>query len=253
MSWDPNQYLKYADARLRPALDLLARIPVDTPQQIVDLGCGAGNVTRLLHERWPEAQLLGVDASAEMLARARQTLPAAHWCEARIETWQPAAAPDLIFSNAALHWVGGHDVVFPRLLAALAPGGTLALQMPANFAAPSHAAIQELADSPRWRAAVAGARLGAVLDPAAYFDLLAPLVRSLELWETTYWQVLAGDDPIVEWVKGTTLIPFLERLDAAAQNEFLSAYRARMATAYPRRADGTTLYPFKRQFLLAQV
>ena len=148
MTWNPDRYLRFSDERLRPAVDLIARIPLSRPIQIVDLGCGAGNVTRLLANRWPGAQITGLDSSAEMLERARLALPEARFGQAGVENWTPEEPLDLLFSNAALHWVGDHASLFPRLLDQLAPGGVLAVQMPGNFEAPSHRLIRELAGSP---------------------------------------------------------------------------------------------------------
>lgn len=251
MTWNPSQYLKFSADRLRPALDLIARVPDRLPRILVDLGCGAGNVTALLQARWPDCRVTGVDASPEMLARARADHPGIAWQQADIGVWRADSAPDLIFSNAALHWLPDHGTLFPRLLAELAPGGFLAVQMPANFDAPSHAEIRPLAAEPVWRERLADARMGAILPPAAYYELLAPRCRHIDIWECTYWQVLTGDDPVVNWVRGTTLTPYLDRLDGKGQEDFLAAYGRRIAAAYPRRGDGTTLFPFRRLFIVA--
>lgn len=262
MSWDPAQYLKYAGERLRPALDLLARVPLAAPATIADLGCGAGNVTRMLAERWPDAEITGIDNSAAMLAQARGTLrerPRVAWLEADLAAWAATAASasfDLVYSNAALHWIGDHAALFPRLLATVAPGGALAVQMPSNFGAPSHTALHELVESAPWRG-----RLGALLRPtpvapaAQYFAWLAPHARTIDAWTTEYLHVLApaadGEHPVVAWTRGTALTPFLAALDRDAQAAFVAAYRARIAIAYPPRADGRVLYPFRRTFVVA--
>lgn len=253
MVWNPSRYLQFGAERLRPALDLIARIPQVAPGFFFDLGCGPGNVTALLRERWPDCRLTGVDASPEMLARSRADYPGIAWQQADIGTWCPGSPADLIFSNAALHWLPDHPTLLPRLVDMLAPGGTLALQMPANFAAPSHAEIRTLAAEPPWHERLAGASMGSVLDPRAYYDLLAPRCRWVDLWETTYWQVLQGDDPVVDWVRGTTLTPYLERLGDPEREAFLADYRQRIAAAYPRRVDEMTLFPFRRLFIVAGV
>lgn len=251
MSWEPERYLQFADERLRPAQDLLARIPLAAPARVVDLGCGPGNVTRLLSDRWPLAQITGVDSSAAMLERARLVLPEARFELADIASWTPTEAPDLIFSNAALHWLDDHPALFPRLLSLLAPGDVLAVQMPGNFDAPSHRLIRELAAAPAWADALAGARMGSVLGMPDYHRILAPQCRRLFLWESFYWQSLSGPAPVLDWLRGTTLLPYLAPLTAEAQAQFLAALAPQLAEAYPGDAAGTTLFPFRRIFLVA--
>ena len=151
MAWDPQQYLAFGGERLRPALDLMARVSLDSPRTIVDLGCGAGNVTEALKARWPEARITGVDNSPEMLARARERAPGIAWLEADVGGWRPESPVDLLYSNAALHWIEDHATVFPRLLAHVAPGGVIAIQMPRNWEAPPHTSISEVARDGPWR------------------------------------------------------------------------------------------------------
>lgn len=252
MSWEPDRYLQFSDERLRPAVDLIARIPLSRPGGIVDLGCGAGNVTRLLASRWPEAEITGLDSSPEMLVRARAALPTVRFEQMGVESWMPEAPLDLLFSNAALHWVGDHANLFPRLLDQLAPGGVLAVQMPGNFAAPSHRLIRELAAESAWSVKLAEARMGAVLGMEVYHHLLAPRCSRFALWETTYWQTLQGAQPVLDWLRGTTLVPYLSRLDAADQADFLEQLTPRLADAYPAEEDGSVLFPFRRIFIVAQ-
>jgi trans-aconitate 2-methyltransferase len=250
--WDPAQYLKFADHRLRPAIDLLARIDVDEPRGVYDLGAGTGNVTRMLQERWPRAQVTGVDDSREMLAKAKAAAPTITWQLADLAAWRPSRPADVIYSNAALHWLESHDRVFPALLAALVPGGVLAVQMPSNFSAPSHTLIAEAARSGPWRATLETLlRPPPVAEPAFYYDVLAPLAASLDIWETEYLHVLAGEDPVKEWVKGTWLRPLLDALGEAERSAFETCYAQMVARAYPRRADGQTLFPFRRLFIVA--
>ncbi|MDE2580146.1 MAG: methyltransferase domain-containing protein [Rhodospirillales bacterium] len=252
-SWDPTQYLRFADARLRPALDLLAQVNLSAPAQVVDLGCGPGTVTRVLKARFPGASVLGIDGSAEMLAKARTTAPECSFWEADFATWTPDAPPDLIYSNAALHWTGGHDRLLPRLLGLLAPGGVLAVQMPAMHAAPLRRLQVEVAASGPWAARLRDASGTArdILTAGEYWDILRPHADSLEIWETTYLHPLTGEDPVVEWASGTSLRPFLTRLPEEQRPAFRAAYAAALRPHYPRRADGTTLLPFRRLFLLA--
>lgn len=253
MPWDPAQYLKFADQRLRPAVELLNRIDVANPITIYDLGAGAGNVTRLLKSRWPQARVIGVDHSREMLARASKEAPEISWEQGDLASWAPPAPADLIYSNAALHWVGNHERLFPALFSALAPGGVLAVQMPHNFSAPSHTAMAEAVSSGHWRAKLEPLFQPApVAEPAFYFDLLAPRADEVDIWETEYLHVLTGEYPVKEWTKGTSLKPLLDALEGAERSAFEVRYAELVAVAYPRRADGRTLFPFRRLFIVAK-
>jgi trans-aconitate 2-methyltransferase len=253
MSWDPAQYLKFGDQRLRPAIDLLNRIDMNRPREVYDLGAGAGNVTRLLLARWPESSITGIDDSGEMLERAAAAAPGITWQEADLATWKPARPADVIYSNAALHWVDGHDRMLPALASYLAPGGVLAVQMPRNFSARSHVSIGEAARSGPWRGVLEPLlRPDPVAEPSFYFDLLAPRVSMLDMWETEYLQVLEGEAPVKEWTKGTWLKPLLDALEEPQRSEFEACYGELVARAYPRRADGRTLFPFRRLFIVAK-
>lgn len=251
--WDPEQYLRFGDERLRPALDLIARIPPVAAGQVVDLGCGAGNALPILAARFPGAAVRGVDGSAEMLAKAAGGGFATE--QADIAAWTPASPPDLLFSNAALHWLPDHRTLFPRLLGLVAPGGWLAVQMPAMHAHPVRADQERLAREGPWAERLAGiASAPPILDPGAYWDLLAPRAAACELWVTEYVHVLRGPDPVVQWAMGSSLRPFLDALaDAPALRDgYVAAYAAAMRRAYPPRADGAVLMPFRRLFILAQ-
>jgi trans-aconitate 2-methyltransferase len=250
--WDPAKYLEFAGHRLRPALDLLTRVTLPAPDVIYDLGCGAGNVTRLLRERWPDARIVGVDGSAAMLAVAAGAAPRVTWLEANLAGWSPPEPADLIFSNAALHWLDDHAELFPRLIRGLAPGGVLAVQMPRNHGAPSHTEMLDVARAGPWRDRLAPLlRPHPVAPPAVYHDLLAPRARHVDIWETEYLQVLQGEAPVVEWLTGSALKPLLDALDGAERAAFLAAYGARMRSAYPPREDGSTIFPFRRLFVVA--
>jgi len=261
MTWNPQRYLAYEGERLRPALDLLARVPIDSPRTIVDLGCGAGNVTRVLAERWPEAEIVGIDSSEAMLAKARASttdLPHARFEAADIGAWTPRAPVDLLYSNAALHWLPDHATLLPRIARQVAAGGVLAVQMPRNFDAPSHVAVAETARTPRWSERLGDLVRGPpVASPERYLGWLEPLCAGVDVWETIYLQRLParddGEHPVVAFVSGTWLNPFLERLagDAAARAAFLDDYRARIEAEYPRTAAGGALFAFRRLFIVA--
>jgi trans-aconitate 2-methyltransferase len=253
VAWDPAQYLKFADHRLRPAIDLLNRVDLERPAEVFDLGAGAGNVTRLIKERWPQARVTGVDDSESMLAKAAATAPDITWQQADLASWHAPRPADLIYSNAALHWLPGHEHLFPALLAGLAPAGVLAVQMPRNFGAPSHTAISEAARSGPWRARLEPLlRPAPVGEPDFYYGVLAGSVAALDIWETEYLQVLDGPNPVKEWTKGTWLRPLLDALEEPERSRFEASYATRVARAYPPRADGRTLFPFRRMFIVAR-
>ena len=253
MSWNPDQYLKFAAPRFRPAMDLLAGISLAAPKTVYDLGCGAGNVTRMIAERWPGAVVTGVDDSAEMLKKAEQEMPGVKWLQQGLAEWQPAGPADVIYSNAALHWLPAHEKLFPELVAHLAPGGVLAVQMPRNFNAPSHTLITDTMLSERWRAKFANFTMRTpATGPEWYYDLLAPLAKRLDIWETEYLQALEGKDPVKEFTKGTWLRQFLDALPESDRDAFEEDYAARTRIAYPQRADGRTLFPFRRLFIVLQ-
>jgi trans-aconitate 2-methyltransferase len=251
--WDPDQYLRFERERTQPCRDLVARLGERTPGRIVDLGCGTGTSTATLRARWPDAHLLGLDSSSEMIAAARRSDPRTEWVEADIAAWAPREPFDLIFSNAALHWLPDHEHLFPRLMQLLAPGGALAVQMPTNAESPAHRSVREVAATPPWPGRwVRPPYVASVGAPAAYYDLLAPHARTVELWQTEYQHVLPDAGAILEWIKGTTLRPYLDALpDAAQRTEFLSEVGRRLAPGYPPRADGQVLFPFRRLFFIA--
>ncbi|HEX3654066.1 MAG TPA: trans-aconitate 2-methyltransferase [Rhizomicrobium sp.] len=251
MSWDPEVYLKFATERTRPAIELLERVPLRAPSRVIDLGCGPGNSTGLLAARWPDAQIEGLESSPEMLAKARASGLRAAWMQGDVQSWAPAAQYDVVFSNAVFQWIPDHRALLPRLMENVAKGGVLAFQVPRNFDAPSHALMREVANAGPWAAKLADAKLRNVLPPEVYFDILAPLSTSLDIWETIYLQVLEGADPVLAWVSGTGLRPFVQPLDEKAREAFIAQYRAQLREAYPRRVDGKTLFPFQRLFVVA--
>jgi trans-aconitate 2-methyltransferase len=251
LNWDPAQYLRFGSERLRPALDLLARVPAEAPALVIDLGCGAGNITALLAKRWPAAEILGIDGSEEMLARARNATAASgcRFARADIAAFAPERPPDVIFSNAALQWLPDHRRLLPRLFSFLAPAGVLAVQMEG---APFRRLQQEIAREGPWANALAHVgRVLPILEPTEYWDLLKPHAAMLELWETIYLHPLSGPDAALQWAMGTSLRPYLDALAEPQRSEFREAYATALRPHYPKRPDGTTLFPFRRLFLLA--
>jgi trans-aconitate 2-methyltransferase len=248
MPWNPSQYLKFGAERTRPALDLCERIP-GAPRSILDLGCGPGNSTAVLRERWPEAALAGLDSSPEMIAQARASHPAGTWILAGAEHYEPPGRYDLVFSNAVLQWLPEHRLLLPRLMGWIAPGGCLAVQMPAE-GSPLRSALADLAGRPRWRDALAGA--GNALhfhDARFYYDLLAPRV---DLWETVYYHPLASHRALIDWYEGTGMRPYLDALpDAAAREAFKAELLEACRGDFPAAADGRVLLPFRRLFFVA--
>jgi trans-aconitate 2-methyltransferase len=251
-AWDPAQYVKFEGERTQPARDLLARVHVDDVGYVADLGCGPGNSTALLAQRWPEAAVVGVDSDDAMLAEARRRAPAGSWVRADAATWVPERACDVLFSNATLHWLDDHATLFPRLLSLVRPGGVLAVQMPRNYADASHTSIQAVASEGPWGGRMpARVRTAPVNEAPFYYDVLAPLAARVELWETQYVHVLESSDAVVEWVKGTGLRPMLDAIDPEERPLFEARYRAEIARRYRPRADGKVLFPFRRLFVVA--
>jgi trans-aconitate 2-methyltransferase len=253
--WDPQQYLRFGDERSRPFYELVGRIGAEDPGTVVDLGCGPGTLTAALAGRWPAAEVRGIDSSPEMIEAAR-ALPAA--AESRlgfaigdVRDFAPDGGVDVIVSNAVLQWVPDHMPVVSRWAGFLRPGGWLAFQVPGNFDQPSHEAMRELAGTDRWRPLLRGVRLNRqAADPAEYLDLLARAGLEVDAWETTYLHVLHGDDPVVDWYKGSGLRPVIAALPPDLGEEFLAEFRARMAEAYPAAPYGT-VFPFRRVFVVA--
>jgi trans-aconitate 2-methyltransferase len=252
--WDPNLYLKYANERTRPAADLIAQIRLENPARIVDLGCGPGNSTELLRHRWPQAVISGVDNSPEMLAQAKAKHPDWQWVMGDIEAWKPEPAVDLIFSNAALHWVPGHATLFRSLIGAVAADGALAAQMPNNFHSPTHTVMQGVAANgdPRWSKALATARTFTVQPPAFYYDVLRKHASRVDIWETEYQHVMDGPKAIFDWIRGTGMRPYLERLaDDEQRRLFEQMCLEGFQEAYPPDDQGKVLFPFRRLFIVA--
>lgn len=251
--WNPQTYLAFADHRGRPFYDLLSRVDAAAPRRVVDLGCGPGNLTVTLGQRWPDAVIEAWDSSPEMVAAARD-----RGLDARIgdvRDWVPADDTDVVVSNATLQWVPEHAELLQRWARRLAPGTWLAVQMPGNFDAPSHRAVRELAGSDRWAEPLRDfpTREGQVRSPQEYAALLTDAGCTVDAWETTYIHELTGQNPVLEWISGTALRPVRSRLNDAQWDRFRSELIPLLDAAYPRRPDGRTFFPFRRIFLVAQV
>jgi trans-aconitate 2-methyltransferase len=253
MSWSAAQYVKFEEERTRPVRDLIQRIPLTHAPNAADIGCGPGNSTEVLRERYPEARIVGVDSSPDMIAAARKRLPDIAFEVADIREWRPKEPLDVILANAALQWIPGHETLLPALVAKLRLGGALAAQMPDNLEEPSHRLMRELAADEPWAAKLKDAVKARVERQGAkwYFRLLRLHARQVDLWRTTYYHPLAGAHAVVEWLKGTGLRPFLDPLGESDQEAFLARYEAAVAEAYPAEPDGSVLLPFPRLFFVA--
>jgi trans-aconitate 2-methyltransferase len=251
--WSAQQYLKFEDERTRPSRDLLAQIPVAAPRKVVDIGCGPGNSTELLVKRWPQADVIGIDTSADMLRQARERLPRQKFIEANIAHWAAPENTDVIFANAIFQWVPGHLKQLQRLLGALPEGGALAVQMPDNLDEPVHVLLREVAKTGPWRQQLAEkARARDILPtPGGYYDALSPLCTRLEVWHTIYNHVLEDAAGVVEWVKGTGMRPFVDPLEPPERKQYVAEYTNRIAEAYQPQADGKVLLRFPRIFIVA--
>jgi trans-aconitate 2-methyltransferase len=248
-TWDQAQYLKFEAERTRPARELLGRVLLDDVALAIDLGCGPGNSTALLIERFSKARVIGVDSSREMLARARADLPATEFIEADLARYRPDAPADVLFANAVFHWVPNHQQLLPALMRSLKPGGVLAFQVPDNFDEPSHRAMRDVPGP--WLEVVQGLTPQThVREPAYYYDLLAPYASEVDIWRTTYEHIMPSAEAIVEWVKGTGLRPYLEAVPD--RDAYLAAYTREIDTAYPPHHGGARLFSFPRLFVVAR-
>jgi trans-aconitate 2-methyltransferase len=249
--WDPDKYLTFADQRSRPFFELVARVQAASPRRVVDLGCGPGNLTSRLAYRWPSAQLEAIDSAPEMVDAAR-----ARGIDADVgdvTEWKPLADTDVVITNAVLQWVPGHDELLRRWIAELPSGAWMALQVPGNFDAPSHALVRELV-AESWQTRLSSVMLreeDAVFTPSGYAAILDGC-RVVDTWETTYTQVLTGEDPVLEWITGTALRPIRAELADPEWVEFRAELAPRLRAAYPTRTNGETWFPFRRVFAVAQ-
>lgn len=251
--WDPREYMRFGDERTRPSLDLVSRIAVQNPLSVIDLGCGPGNSTRALQQRWPSARVTGLDSSAQMIAAARTEHPDGEWIHSAIQDWRPSAVFDVVFSNAALQWLPDHGPLVARLFGHVSPGGALAFQIPSPDYALLRTLIHEVALDGPWVHRMA-APLGELTmeSPSFYYDHLAPAARALDIWVTEYFHVMDSPSAIVDWIASTGLRPFLDVLESDDESDqFVMRLSERVSQSYSTRADGRVLFPFKRTFVIA--
>jgi trans-aconitate 2-methyltransferase len=254
MSWSARQYSKFENERNRPIRDLLARIPATRVMNAADIGCGPGNSTELLQARFPDAVITGMDSSADMIEAARKRLPGIHFEIDDIIRWGHSGPFDVILANAALQWIPGHESLLPKLVTRLAPGGSLAVQIPDNLEEPAHRIMREVAADGPWAVKLADASSARAARREAdwYYSLLDGCGLGVDIWRTTYYHHLAGGaSAITEWFKGTGLRPFLQPLDEDEARGYLARYEAAVAQAYPAMPDGSVLLPFPRLFFVA--
>jgi trans-aconitate 2-methyltransferase len=252
-SWNPDLYLQFKEERTQPAHDLAARISLEKPRQIVDLGCGPGNSTQVLRDRWPDADILGVDNSPEMIEKARATCLEGSWLLADLQEWNPEDSWDIVFSNATLQWIPNHARLIPKLYSLVRKEGTLAVQLPANQEAPLQIALVEVSRRKEWKELTSGCEDLIVYRSAGfYYDILSTLSPKIFLWKTNYYHVLANHQGLIDWYSSTGMKTYLERLPEEAQKE---SFRAQVLEAcrdsYPAQKDGRILYPFERLFFIA--
>lgn len=253
MAWSAEQYVKFEDERTRPARDLIAQVPLGSVTQAYDLGCGPGNSTELLVERFGAGNVTGLDSDDNMLAAARERLPDTTFAKADLNTWVPEEPADLLYANAVFQWVPNHIAVLARLMDHLKPGGVLAVQMPDNLTEPSHTLMEEAGAAGPWAPAFEGGRIRRPLlpSPATYFEALMPKAARVDVWHTVYYHPLANAPAIVEWVRGTGLRPYLDAAGPEHADAFTADYTARIVKAYPPMTDGRVLLRFPRFFIIA--
>jgi trans-aconitate 2-methyltransferase len=252
-SWDPAKYLRFGDERTRPSHDLVARIRIDAPRTVIDLGCGPGNSTQVLRQRWPDARVTGLDNSPHMIAAARTAHPDQEWLLGDMQLWESGDAYDVVFSNAALQWARDQAALVQRWFRQVTPGGALAFQMPSGRYAPVRQLMERVAGDPAWTSRMDAARRALTMEePHVYYDALATIARSIDMWETEYYHVLESPAAIVDWMSGTGLRPFLDALATPDERvRFTTQLTGLVEEAYSRRADGRVLFPFRRLFLIA--
>ncbi|SCH63929.1 Trans-aconitate 2-methyltransferase [uncultured Ruminococcus sp.] len=251
--WSSSQYLKFKSQRTQPAIDLANRITASSPSNILDVGCGPGNSSQVLKQRFPNASVLGIDSSEDMIRSASQTYRDIEFrlCDAQTELPGLHRTFDVVFSNACLQWIPDHPRLIPSLMEQLVPGGCLAVQIPMNEHEPIHQIIQKIASSPEWKPRFPNPRIFYTLSPGGYFDLLSKLTRQFDLWQTTYFHIMSSHQDILEWYRGTGLRPYLSVLSQPDQASFESQILKELQAAYPKQENGEIIFHFPRFFFLA--
>lgn len=255
-AWNPDHYLRFGDQRTRPSHDLCRQVDLAAPRTVIDIGCGPGNSTQVLWNRWPHAQVIGLDRSAEMIAEARLKFPDRQWRQGDAEnplSWGEKPPVDLIFSNAALQWIKSHDELVPRLFHQVSVGGALAFQIPCNRYAAIRLHMDEVADDARWRSRMEGPKGSLTMEePGFYYDVLEPIASKLDIWLTEYLHEMESREAIIDFISSTGLRPYLDALaDESERRQFVGLLRTRVEESYPVHDNGKVLYPFRRLFVIA--
>ncbi len=251
--WNPDSYLKYEHERTLPSRDLVAHIDLSDPHRIVDVGCGPGNSTKILRDRWPNAEIAGLDSSEEMVEKARATFPTCEWILADVESWHPSGKFDVVFSNAALQWMADQQHIIPRLFGCLNDGGVLAVQVPLNTDSPLHKAVIAVSQRTEWCERLLGcdSRL-TYHDQSFYYDLLSDLTTRMDLWITTYLHVMDSRQDLIDWYSSTGLKPYLSRIGTEeGRKQFADQVLEVCSGQYPNQRDGKVIFPFRRLFFVA--
>ena len=251
-TWDSEQYLKFEKERTQPSIDLVSKIQIDSPKNIVDVGCGPGNSTAVLKSHWPSANISAFDNSSEMLQHARKTDPTIDWFQADITSWIPDKKYDLIFSNAVFQWVPDHEIIFPKFVSFLNDGGALAVQMPAHFDSPLHELLVKVSENEKWKHITSKARKRLEMkNPEFYYDFLAPIVSKIDIWKTEYYHEVDSVHSIIEWFRGTGMRPFLEALNNESDKlDFEDELFREYEKVYKKRINKKVLMPFRRFFFV---
>jgi trans-aconitate 2-methyltransferase len=254
MDWNPSLYLKFQAERTQPSIDLVSRIRLENPMDIIDLGCGPGNSTEILFKRWPKAKVAGLDSSEKMIEQARKDYPGYEWIHADASSYKPGKKFDLVFSNAALQWIPDHQKLIPGIFSWLNPGGILAVQVPANKESPLHIALVKVSRSKRWHDYTRDCAAYIVYHPAEiYYEILSPLSQNFDIWETTYCHILESHKALIEWYRSTGMKTYLEKLpDDKARTDFENEVLSEAVSAYPTQSDNKVIYPFRRLFYMAR-
>ncbi len=252
--WDPEQYLRFQGERTQPSIDLAARIPLDDPRSIIDVGCGPGSSTRVLRKRWPHADIIGIDKSEKMIQRARRDYPGQKWVVGDASTFETPSSFDIVFSNAAIHWIPQHEILLRQLFRMLKGNGVLAVQVPANQESPLFRAILRVSENGKWSAYTRGREAAITYhNPAYYYSQLSSYAKDISLWETIYYHIMNSHQDLIEWYQSTAMKPFLDSLPTdESREEFKGEILAECKASYPLQNDGKLLYPFKRLFFTAR-